>query len=126
MEELDDEIIRRNIRRKQSLSLREWLLFFFIPFTLDHSDTNFHSIEEQRFRRNDLKKKQAQMTFARILGAGFYMLSIWYIGTSLRLSRIIEHLKILITRFRYECPYELFESIQESAPPLHAETLECG
>ncbi|MEO9801725.1 MAG: hypothetical protein ABJF04_00690 [Reichenbachiella sp.] len=80
MEELDDEIIRRNIRRKQSLSVREWLLFFFIPFTLDYSNTNFHSYEEQRFSRNNFKKKQAQMTFARILGFGFYMLSLWILG----------------------------------------------
>ena len=82
---MTEEKINRNKRRATSLTIEEWLRFFFVPVNIskgviDVFPTNdFNDTEENRFRKFNFDKKLKQSYQARFLGVFFYFVLIFAI-----------------------------------------------
>ncbi|WP_296385607.1 hypothetical protein [Winogradskyella sp.] len=66
----------REKRKNASLTVEEWLTFFFFPLkdkTTLFSKESFNEIEEKRFKKYGFEKKMKQAKEAKFFGVLFYI-----------------------------------------------------
>ena len=72
---LNKELENSEKRKNASLTIEEWLTFFFVPMNFSNpwlNSNTFYKTERERYEKFGFEKKLRQHEFVRFLGIVFY------------------------------------------------------